>query len=67
MCRLQWSRIWRVLGDYFNEAGCISNEEVAFFVVDSLRQLSVKYLELGELANFRFQKVPYFLLQLTRS
>jgi brefeldin A-inhibited guanine nucleotide-exchange protein len=29
---------------------------VAFFVVDSLRQLSMKFLEKGELANFRFQK-----------
>ncbi len=26
------------------------------FAVDSLRQLSVKFLERGELPNFRFQK-----------
>jgi len=29
---------------------------VAIFAVDSLRQLSMKFLEKGELANFRFQK-----------
>lgn len=36
--------------------GCIPNEDVAFFAVDSLRQLSMKFLEKGEFANFRFQK-----------
>ncbi|KAJ8336938.1 hypothetical protein SKAU_G00381580 [Synaphobranchus kaupii] len=54
--RLQWSRIWEVIGDHFNKAGCYSNEDVAIFAVDSLRQLSMKFLEKGELANFRFQK-----------
>uniref|UniRef100_A0A8C4DMD4 ADP-ribosylation factor guanine nucleotide-exchange factor 1 (brefeldin A-inhibited) n=1 Tax=Dicentrarchus labrax TaxID=13489 RepID=A0A8C4DMD4_DICLA len=54
--RLQWSRIWEVIGDYFNKVGCNSNEDVAIFAVDSLRQLSMKFLEKGELANFRFQK-----------
>jgi brefeldin A-inhibited guanine nucleotide-exchange protein len=37
-------------------AGCSPNEEVAFFAVDSLRQLSMKFLEKGEFAHFRFQK-----------
>ncbi|XP_065669547.1 brefeldin A-inhibited guanine nucleotide-exchange protein 1 isoform X2 [Hydra vulgaris] len=54
--RLQWSRIWAVLGDYFNKVGCNPNEEVSFFCVDSLRQLSMKFLEKGELSNFHFQK-----------
>lgn len=36
--------------------GCNPNEDVAIFAVDSLRQLSMKFLEKGELANFRFQK-----------
>lgn len=103
--RLQWSRIWEVIGDHFNkvgeehnenlsqtnktavtlisekifslqrvgsfdfppdnhnpvrstsvQVGCNSNEDVAIFAVDSLRQLSMKFLEKGELANFRFQK-----------
>uniref|UniRef100_A0A1W7RAW6 Brefeldin A-inhibited guanine nucleotide-exchange protein 1 n=1 Tax=Hadrurus spadix TaxID=141984 RepID=A0A1W7RAW6_9SCOR len=54
--RLQWSRIWEVLGDHFNKVGCSPIEEVAFFAVDSLRQLSMKFIEKGEFANFRFQK-----------
>ena len=54
--RLQWTRIWNVLGEHFNKAGCNHNEEVAFFAVDSLRQLTMKFLEKGEFANFRFQK-----------
>ncbi|KFD61658.1 hypothetical protein M514_11433 [Trichuris suis] len=54
--RLQWSRIWEILGDHFNNAGCSGDVEVAIFAVDSLRQLSTKFLERGELPNFRFQK-----------
>lgn len=80
--RLEWSRMWEVLGAHFNtvshqlkmpakssakctrhctifvcvQVGCLPSEEVSFFVVDSLRQLSMKFLEKGELANFRFQK-----------
>ncbi|CAL8096814.1 unnamed protein product [Orchesella dallaii] len=54
--RLQWSRIWEVLGEHFNRVGCSANEEVSFFAIDSLRQLSMKFIEKGEFANFRFQK-----------
>ncbi|CAN8006505.1 unnamed protein product [Ixodes pacificus] len=54
--RLQWSRIWEVLGEHFNRVGCSPSEDVAFFALDSLRQLSMKFIEKGEFANFRFQK-----------
>lgn len=54
--RLQWSRIWEVLGDYFNAVGSNTNEEISFFALDSLRQLSMKFIEKGEFSNFRFQK-----------
>ena len=54
--RLQWSRIWAVLGDHFNKVGCSNNEEIAFFAIDSLRQLSMKFIEKGEFSHFRFQK-----------
>ncbi|CAH0389951.1 unnamed protein product [Bemisia tabaci] len=54
--RLQWSRIWQVLGEHFNRVGCNPNEDIAFFALDSLRQLSMKFIEKGEFANFRFQK-----------
>lgn len=29
---------------------------MSFFAIDSLRQLSMKFIEKGEFANFRFQK-----------
>lgn len=54
--RLQWSRIWQILGEHFNAVGCNSNEEIAIFAVDSLRQLSMKFIEKGEFSNFNFQK-----------
>ncbi|KAL4236729.1 Brefeldin A-inhibited guanine nucleotide-exchange protein 1 [Mactra antiquata] len=54
--RLQWSRIWQYLGDHFNKVGCNQIEDIAFFAIDSLRQLSMKFIEKGEFANFRFQK-----------
>ncbi|PVD22977.1 hypothetical protein C0Q70_16237 [Pomacea canaliculata] len=54
--RLQWSRIWQFIGDHFNKVGCSPMEDVAFFAVDSLRQLSMKFIEKGEFSNFRFQK-----------
>ncbi|XP_075679751.1 ADP ribosylation factor guanine nucleotide exchange factor Sec71 [Dermatophagoides pteronyssinus] len=54
--RLQWSRIWEILGEHFNKVGCNPNEEIAFFAIDSLRQLSMKFIEKGELSNFSFQK-----------
>lgn len=54
--RLEWSHIWAVMGDHFNKVGCMANVQVANSAVDSLRQLSVKFLEKGELANYSFQK-----------
>jgi len=54
--RLQWSKIWKVLGDHFNVVGCSNIQDISFFAVDSLRQLATKFIEKGELANFHFQK-----------
>lgn len=54
--RMEWSRIWAVMGDHFNKVGCMADLDVSRFAVDSLRQLSIKFLEKGELANFSFQK-----------
>lgn len=54
--RLQWAHIWQVMGEHFNRVGCMANQDVAFFAVDNLRQLSIKFLEKGELANYSFQK-----------
>ncbi|KAK3864361.1 hypothetical protein Pcinc_029956 [Petrolisthes cinctipes] len=54
--RLQWARIWEVLGEHFNKVGCNPNVDIAVFAVDSLRQLTMKFIEKGEFSNFRFQK-----------
>ncbi|KAJ1660460.1 guanine nucleotide exchange protein for ADP-robosylation factor [Dispira simplex] len=54
--RLEWSNIWAILGDHFNQVGCHPNVQVGFFALDSLRQLAMKFLEKEELAHFIFQK-----------
>ena len=54
--RFEWSNIWVVLGEHFNEVGCHPNTHVVFFALDSLRQLSMRFMELEELPGFKFQK-----------
>lgn len=54
--RIEWSRIWEILGQHFNEVGCQSNTNVVFFALDSLRQLSMRFMEIEELPGFKFQK-----------
>ncbi|KAL5039064.1 hypothetical protein BDV3_002220 [Batrachochytrium dendrobatidis] len=54
--RVEWSNIWAILGIHFNQVGSYPNTNVAFFAVDKLRQLAMKFLELEELPNFKFQK-----------
>lgn len=53
--RLVWSSIWHVLSDFFVSIGCSENLSIAIFAMDSLRQLSMKFLEREELANYNFQ------------
>ncbi|XP_014523031.1 brefeldin A-inhibited guanine nucleotide-exchange protein 2 [Vigna radiata var. radiata] len=53
--RLVWSSIWHVLSDFFVTIGCSANLSIAIFAMDSLRQLSMKFLEREELANYNFQ------------
>lgn len=54
--RVQWSELWKVLNQEFNEFGCNPNKYVAFFAIDSLRQLSERFFNIDELAHFKFQK-----------
>lgn len=53
--RLVWSRIWNVLSEFFVSVGLAENLSVAIFVMDSLRQLAMKFLEREELAKYNFQ------------
>ncbi|KAL8262543.1 hypothetical protein R6Q59_023892 [Mikania micrantha] len=53
--RMVWARIWSVLSNHFIAAGSHSDEKVAMYAIDSLKQLGIKYLERAELASFTFQ------------
>ena len=54
--RFEWTTIWQVLGEHFNQVGCHTNTNVVFFALDSLRRLSMDFLDLEELPGFKFQK-----------
>ncbi|EHL01556.1 putative protein transport protein SEC7 [Glarea lozoyensis 74030] len=54
--RFEWTNIWSVLGEHFNRVGCHNNTAVVFFALDSLRQLSMRFMEIEELPGFKFQK-----------
>ncbi|KAA3466473.1 Brefeldin A-inhibited guanine nucleotide-exchange 2 [Gossypium australe] len=49
--RLIWSRIWNLLSDFFLLVGLSENLSVAIFVMDSLQQLAMQFLEREEIAN----------------
>ncbi|KAI1329529.1 Sec7-domain-containing protein [Xylariaceae sp. FL0255] len=54
--RFEWTNIWAVLGEHFNKVGCHNNTAIVYFALDSLRQLSMRFMELEELPGFKFQK-----------
>jgi brefeldin A-inhibited guanine nucleotide-exchange protein len=54
--RIEWTKIWEVLGDHFVQVGCHTNTAVVYFALDSLRQLSMRFMEIEELPGFKFQK-----------
>lgn len=54
--KFEWTNIWQILGEHFNVVGCHPNTNVVFFALDSLRQLSMRFMELEELPGFKFQK-----------
>lgn len=54
--RFEWTNIWQVLGQHFIEVGCHNNTHVVFFALNSLRQLSMRFMEIEELPGFKFQK-----------
>ncbi|KAI0413333.1 guanine nucleotide exchange factor [Xylaria grammica] len=54
--RFEWTNIWAVLGEHFNKVGCHINTAIVYFALDSLRQLSMRFMEIEELPGFKFQK-----------
>ena len=55
--RFQWQTIWQLLGDHFTWVGSHKNLNVVIYAIDSLRQLSDKFLEKDERRNFSYQKM----------
>lgn len=54
--RLEWSHLWSIMGETFDRVGCHDNLAIVYFALDSLRQLSMRFLEIEELSHFKFQK-----------
>lgn len=54
--RLEWTQIWQVMSEYYISLGCFPMGQVALSAIDSLKQLSVKFLEKEDLRAYNFQK-----------
>ncbi len=55
--RVDWSNIWKYLADHFTNVGLQDNLALAMYAIDSLKQLSIKFLQKSELSNFNFQRI----------
>lgn len=54
--RIEFSSMWKEMKDHISTVGSHTNEQVAVYAIDSLRQLAKKFLEKEELNNYQFQK-----------
>ncbi|ETV71031.1 hypothetical protein H257_13748 [Aphanomyces astaci] len=55
--RVVWASMWSVLSRHFTTIGCHDNLGIAMYAIDSLKQLSMKFLEKDELRDFNFQRL----------
>lgn len=55
--RLAWAQVWEIMANHFAKIGCHENGMVSIFAIDSLRQLSFKFLEKPERSDFSFQRI----------
>lgn len=55
--RVDWAKIWSLLATHFSIVGVSDNQALAMFAIDSLKQLSIKFLQKDELSNFNFQRI----------
>ena len=63
--RLAWTQIWGIMADFFSKTGCHKNAMVSVFAIDSLKQLTSKFLEKPELSEYNFQRLflnPFLLV-----
>ena len=54
--RLEWTQIWQIMSEYYISLGCFPMGQVALSAIDSLKQLSVKFLDKEDLRAYNFQK-----------
>lgn len=54
--RLVWAQVWEMMANYFARIACHANANVSVFAIDSLKQLSFKFLDKPELTEFSFQR-----------
>lgn len=55
--RIAWTNMWSVLAMHFTTVGINDNHALAMYAIDSLKQLSIKFLQKVELSNFNFQRL----------
>ena len=55
--RLVWAQVWELMADFFAQNACHENAMVSVFAIDSLKQLSFKFLDKKELSEFNFQRL----------
>ncbi|CAI5708176.1 unnamed protein product [Peronospora farinosa] len=55
--RMVWTATWQTLSRHFTTVGCHEDLTVGMYAIDSLRQLSMKFLERAELRDFNFQRL----------
>mmetsp|Transcript_16230 Transcript_16230/g.13807 ORF Transcript_16230/g.13807 Transcript_16230/m.13807 type:complete len:494 (-) Transcript_16230:1315-2796(-) len=51
-----WQKIWNIIKEHISNVAINSSTEISMFAVDSLKQLSTKFLKKQELATHEFQR-----------
>lgn len=51
-----WTQIWDIIRTHLSQAGTITNQQIAIYVIDSLRQLSIKFLQKNQNDQDGYQK-----------
>jgi brefeldin A-inhibited guanine nucleotide-exchange protein len=55
--RLVWAQMWERMAEFFAAISSNENNNVSVFAIDSLKQLSFKFLDKPELTEFNFQRI----------
>ena len=55
--RLVWAQMWEKMAEFFAKISSHQNANVSVFAIDSLKQLSFKFLDKPELSEFNFQRI----------